>query len=260
MSEPVPASAQQNTLGPAPTSPSLTQFSLTEADLTRLPRLWFDEFAVTGAKRFFNTYGLVCIAAYVIIFRSDIHFSVGYVVGFFAFAFVSIIPFGLFWLVMGFVERKLYSACNEQFANYCRYQDALSAYHQSKASYNARVAKQQTQYWRSLSGIAFEEELGKLYRRMGYDVQYTPSTADGGVDLCLRRDGKLTVVQCKAHNKRIPIGVARELVASMIDYRADSAIIACFEGLTNPAAEYIQSRGITVLTVDQIVALQKQHP
>jgi hypothetical protein len=46
----------------------------------------------------------------------------------------------------------------------------------------------------------------------------------------------------------------------MIDYRANNAIIACFEGLTNPAAKYIGGKGINILTVEQIVALQKQHP
>lgn len=260
MSEPVAASAQQNTLGPAPISPSLNEFSLTNDDLKLLPRLWFHEDHDFGSKRWLYSYVLFSLAVYVIGFYKYIHFSIGYVVGFFPFALFAAIPFGIFWAVMGFVERKIYSAFNGRFANYCRYQDALSAYRQSKAFYDARLAKQQSQYWRSLSGVAFERELGKLYRRMGYDVQYTPSTADGGVDLCLRRDGKLTVVQCKAHNKRIPIGVPRELVASMIDYRADDAIIACFEGLTNPAAEYIKDRGIAVLTVNQIVALQKQHP
>jgi len=94
---------------------------------------------------------------------------------------------------------------------------------------------------------------------MGYNVNFTPRTGDGGVDLFLRKDGKLTVVQCKAHNKRIPIGVARELSASMKDFQADNAIIACFEGVTQPVSEYIKNKPITVLKLGDIVELQRQH-
>ena len=94
---------------------------------------------------------------------------------------------------------------------------------------------------------------------MGYDVKITSITGDGGVDLILRKDGILTVVQCKAHNKRIPIGVARELRSSMLDFKADNAIIACFEGATKPVTEYIKDKAITVLDLNSILALQKQY-
>ena len=39
----------------------------------------------------------------------------------------------------------------------------------------------------------------------------------------------LTVIQCKAHAKRIPTNVIRELSAAMADFKANDAIIACFE-------------------------------
>jgi len=259
MSEPVAASNQQTTLGPAPLSPNLKDFGLAEGDLKRLPSLWFDEFVAGAPKRFFNTYVICCILIYFIIFHHGIHLGVDYIVGFFGFAFISIIPFGLFWLFMGFAERKFYSTVNDRFQKYCRYQNAMSAYRRSKADYDARLAKQQIQYWRSLSGVAFERELGRLFTRMGYNVQYTPGTADGGVDLCLRKNGKVTVVQCKAHNKRISIGVARELIASMLDFGADDAIIACFDGVTKPVEEYIKGKKITVLKVADIVARQREY-
>jgi restriction system protein len=94
---------------------------------------------------------------------------------------------------------------------------------------------------------------------MGYDVSHTPRTGDGGVDLLARKNGRLTVVQCKAHNKRIPIGVARELAASMSDFKASDAIIACYEGVTKPVEEYIKGKRISVLALPQIVELQRLH-
>jgi hypothetical protein len=67
------------------------------------------------------------------------------------------------------------------------------------------------------------------------------------------------VVQCKAHKGRIPIGVARELCASMADFGAHDAIIACFEGVTQPVIKYIMNKPIQVLDLGDIVVLQAKY-
>ena len=76
--------------------------------------------------------------------------------------------------------------------------------------------------------------------------------------MMLRRSGGLTVVQCKAHAKKIPIGVARELAASMADFKADDAIIACFEGVTRPVMVYVREKSMNVITITQIVDMQRK--
>src|SRR4029077_851442 len=51
---------------------------------------------------------------------------------------------------------------------------------------------------RQLPWKRFEDLLGEAYRRQGYKVEETlGGGADGGVDLILGRDGKVTLVQCK---------------------------------------------------------------
>jgi len=51
---------------------------------------------------------------------------------------------------------------------------------------------------RELPWKRFEDLLGEAYRRHGYQVTETlGGGADGGVDLVLRREGKVTLVQCK---------------------------------------------------------------
>jgi hypothetical protein len=170
------------------------------------------------------------------------------------------------WVILGVLEKKLYLAFNEPYARYSNYQAALAAYQIKLAAFEphqreleAYLAKKRVEYWRSLSGAAFELELGGLFSRMGYAVTYTPSTSDGGVDFCLQKNGKLTIVQCKARNKRISISVARELSACIMDFQADHAIIACFEGVTKPVAEYIKNKPISVLTLGEIMAHQSEY-
>jgi len=251
--------------------PSLENFGLLEGSVKNIPKTWFDIEAINpGSSKtnhnIFLVYGLLTIVSFFLIFGREIHFNFPSIVGFFAFGFVSVIPFGILLAILGPIEKKLYSVFSADFKRYCAYRRACETYQQNKreydqrvSAYNHEVSKRQEGYWRALSGMAFESELGKLFSLMGYVVKLTPSTGDGGVDLILQMDGKRTVVQCKAHNKRIPIIVARELAASMRNFQADEAIIACLDGVTKPVAQYIKNKHISVLDLKAIVTLQRQH-
>jgi restriction system protein len=131
-----------------------------------------------------------------------------------------------------------------------RYQAAL-------AEYNLWVRRQAESYWRALDGISFERELGQLFKRLGFAVSTTPHTADGGIDLILEKAGQKTVVQCKAHASKVPIGTARELVASMSDFGVEKGILATISGVTKPVREYASKRNIEILDLDQILHLQR---
>jgi restriction system protein len=60
-------------------------------------------------------------------------------------------------------------------------------------------------YWQNLGGRDFEREVANLLSERGYQVQLTPATNDGGVDLMLARGGQSILVQCKAHKN--PVGL-----------------------------------------------------
>jgi HJR/Mrr/RecB family endonuclease len=168
------------------------------------------------------------------------------------------------FFILGAIENKVREAISPTFRRASQYRAAMEDYRKAVAEYKNWVAAQererlrrQEQYWRGLSGLAFENELARLFRGLGYTVSQTPRTGDGGVDLILRKDDRVTVVQCKAHDKKIPIGVARELVASIQDFNAHDAIIACLEGVTKPVQQYIATKPIRVIDVRGILSLQR---
>jgi len=161
--------------------------------------------------------------------------------------------------VAGLVEKDWRLNLNTTYQRYNNFKIAHDAYIKEKAEYDHRVATQQESYWRALSGVGFERELGKLFSRMGYLVTHTRATSDGGVDLILLKEGRKTVVQCKAQIGNVVIGVARELRAAMLDFNADDGIIACFDGVTKPVADYVSDKSIRVLTLREILALQRTH-
>ena len=242
-----------------PVPPSLTEFALTEDSMASLPKRWFGE---DKAGRVFIG-AFIALDVAVFIYNSPFS-SIFHAVGILLFA--PIIGLGLifpFVLIVNpvliSVEKELRGLQNGDFKNACAYWAACEDYSRKKADFDTWVRKKHEEYWKSLSGIEFESEMGKLFSLMGYNVELTPKTSDGGVDILLRKNGRLTIVQCKAQNKRIPIGVARELSASISDFHANEAIIACFEGVTKPVAEYIKDKRITVMKLDDIIKLQRQY-
>lgn len=261
------------TIGAPPSKPALEDFALSQSDLDRLPRtafsFWIAEWPYTNTRQYNRFAVYFCcdaIAFLAIWYHPGMQISFDNILGFVAFSFVSFIPMLAFIATAGYFEKRLLCAFSPRFLLYCAFLDAQSEYQKAKLAHDQAVAareleisKQFETYWRSLTGQQFERELSRLFAAQGYAVNLTPHTSDGGVDIKLVKDGKTIVVQCKAHAKRIPISVARELCASIDDFEAEAGIIACLAGVTKPTAEYIRERNITVLDVHQIVALQRRY-
>ncbi len=126
-----------------------------------------------------------------------------------------------------------------------------------QASLRAKQAPQrkQEQYWKSLGGIEFEQELGNLYRAIGYHVQSTPVSGDQGVDLILRKDGKTTVVQCKAQKRPASPAVIRDLYGSMHHFKGDNAILACTGGFSDNVIKFARDKPITLISARDIARM-----
>ena len=115
--------------------------------------------------------------------------------------------------------------------------------------------RQTNSIWSHLDGEAFERELAAVYNGLGYQIRRTPSSGDGGVDLILRMGDETTVVQCKARRDKIGVSTARELSASIVDFKAHRGVIACFEGVTQPTVEYIRDKPIEVIDLNDIIRM-----
>lgn len=86
----------------------------------------------------------------------------------------------------------------------------------------------------ALSRVGWEQLetlLADYYRAQGYDVEHVGTGAsgtrfDGGVDLKLRRDGALTLVQCKHWNAmKVPHNAVHELLGILVNQGATGAIL-----------------------------------
>lgn len=98
----------------------------------------------------------------------------------------------------------------------------------------------------ALTGVRWdrlEHLLAAYYREAGYQVTHvgTGATAgrfDGGVDLELRRDGRLLLVQVKHWNAcQVPHNDVHQLIGVMVNAKADGAIVVTSGEFTRAAIE-----------------------
>ena len=102
---------------------------------------------------------------------------------------------------------------------------------------------------RSLSWREFEELVAEAFRREGYSVvENVKAGADGGVDIRLRRNGGLFLVQCKNWNRnRVGVGVVREMCGVMMDQGAAGVVIVCSGGFTRDAWGFAKGKPVRLV-------------
>ena len=103
----------------------------------------------------------------------------------------------------------------------------------------------------------FEYLVAEVFRRQGYDVDYSLGRgADGGVDLKLHRAGRTSLVQCK-QRKVFSIGapVIREMFGLMTAVKAAEAIIVTTGKFTRDAQDFAAGKPIQLIDGPQLLAL-----
>jgi restriction system protein len=110
---------------------------------------------------------------------------------------------------------------------------------------------------RQMSWKQFELLVADAYRRQGYEVEFSMGTGpDGGVDLTLRRDGRVSLVQCKRW-KTYSVGapVIREMFGVLTAERADEAIIVTTGEFTSEARSFAEGKPIRLLNGQDLFEL-----
>ena len=97
---------------------------------------------------------------------------------------------------------------------------------------------------RDLAPRQFEELIAELFKDKGYDVEVTPRTRDGGLDIrAIQRSDIgtfLTLVECKryASTKPISVDIVRALYGVTESEHATMGIIATTSYFTGPAKSF----------------------
>jgi Holliday junction resolvase len=260
-----------------PVPPTVGEFGLDEASAKALRRRSFPEIShfggplgeadACGLARVLSSGALpavifisamLYVGARILLANASVLLAVSG--GIFLGAMLGAVSLAVAWIAIVPLVRIVYLQITRrrcpEFKRLEAFDQAAAEFARERQQYELWEQRTQAEFWRSLDGVTFEREVGRLFAAQGYSVQHTPQTGDGGVDLVLIRGDWKTVVQCKAHAGRIGIGVGRELVASMQDFGAQEAILVAREGVTLVLKEYAEERGIRILELGHVLAMQ----
>ena len=90
----------------------------------------------------------------------------------------------------------------------------------------------------------FEEFVAEIYEKLGYRVELTKATRDGGKDIILYADGptghNMFYVECKKYDKENPVGVrlVRNLYGVVEAEKATAGILVTSSSFTKDAREF----------------------
>lgn len=91
----------------------------------------------------------------------------------------------------------------------------------------------------------FEKVMAEIYRKLGYKVELTQETRDGGKDIIIRKPEVLGdfvyYVECKKYSasRHIGVGIIRNLVGTVNTDRVNGGILATTSILTKDAKKFI---------------------
>jgi restriction system protein len=106
----------------------------------------------------------------------------------------------------------------------------------------------------------FEMLVGDAFRRQGYSVRETgPGGVDGGVDLILRKDGQMILVQCRQwRTKLVDVKLVREMYGLLMHHRADAVKIIAIGQYTDDAQRFANGKPIELICGNALLAMLRE--
>lgn len=103
----------------------------------------------------------------------------------------------------------------------------------------------------------FEFLVAEAFRRQGYGVEYSLRRgADGGVDLVLHKNGRMSLVQCKQWKvSSVSVSIVREMFGLLTAENADEAVIVTSGRFTSDAESFASGKPIRLIDGPQLLAL-----
>ena len=110
------------------------------------------------------------------------------------------------------------------------------------------IERQHLSYWESIindnsrstseRGQIFEKEMTKLFKKLGWEVQLTQASRDGGVDIIIKINDEVCLVQCKFYKGKVGVEPVRALWGIKDSYNADRVMMLAYAGTTQGGEDF----------------------
>ena len=110
---------------------------------------------------------------------------------------------------------------------------------------------------RAMTWEDFELLVGEIFRMQGYSVIETGGGgADGGIDLILKKDNELFLVQCKQWRAyKVSVNVVRELLGVMVTHGAAGGFVVTSGVFTAEAQSFAKGQNIHLIDGVRLTAM-----
>lgn len=119
------------------------------------------------------------------------------------------------------------------------------------------------EYLKSITPIEFEKLCGQLLSAIGYNIQYTKTTGDGGIDIRASLKPSLSkgisIIQCKRYSGNVGEPIIRDLYGVVMGERADNGILMTSGNFTESAYGFAKGKQITLVDGNTLVQLLEQY-
>lgn len=103
----------------------------------------------------------------------------------------------------------------------------------------------------SLTGIEFENLCKELLGSMGFIVETTSTTGDGGIDLIARYNAPILsgkyIIQCKRYAGSVGVPVVRDLYGVVTAERANKGVLITTGRVTNASVEFARDKNLELI-------------
>lgn len=104
-----------------------------------------------------------------------------------------------------------------------------------------------------MTGEEFEKFLLAHFKKLGYQGNLTPATADYGADLVLESDGRKVVAQAKRWKCTVGIEAVQQIVGAIKHYDATEGMVITSSTFTENAYKLAKSNGVELWDRDKLV-------
>jgi len=148
----------------------------------------------------------------------------------------------------------------EQMAALRRQEEAARRKAEEKRAYSDWLAKiRLPEFLRQMHPQEFEHLVCDLFGRMGYQVERTPYSGDHGIDGLLRKDGSLSLLQCKRVKGLVGEPVLRDLFGSIHGAGAMAGVVVTTGKVSTKARAWATDKPITIIELDALTDLIRKH-
>ena len=108
---------------------------------------------------------------------------------------------------------------------------------------------------RKMDPFEFEYYVANIFKKMGYKTEVTQGASDNGIDIILKKDGKISAVQVKRYSENNNIGepVIRDFFGSFSSRNIPNGFFVTTSFFTKAAKEWSKDQPIELIDANGLI-------